>query len=199
MEIYLERAALFKAHERYAGFRAAAREATEAVAWAWLLEAERDIESLELTEIDDMALEDWRHFWPPRHPGAHYDGNYPWHDIMSQLRANPRRLDLAMWANERLCGLCAGATSKNKANVSIHFLERYHGPNPMAGFVLHIAVHFAESYARVLGEAYPTVRGRQRLTVRSPTHGALPTYESLGFRLVERGGKARFCEREVGN
>ena len=177
------------AHERYDGYRDEARAAVRERAFRWLLGAGRDVQDLRLTDIDDAALAFWEWFWRPCHPGVHYDGDFPWDAIVDQIRTTPRRLELAIWADGTLCGLCAGMASKNASHVAIRFLERFHGDNPVRGFVMPIAVAYAEAYAIVLG--------RRELKIRNPTEGATPSYEELGFRLVTPRKCRHYLAREV--
>lgn len=182
-----EREAYFAAHERYTGFQDQAREVTEQIAreWAW----DRGIWSLRLAQIDDRALTYWDTRWHGFHPGPHYDGNFPWEAIRRQIQSTPRRFDLAIWANNVLCGLCAGMAGKKKNHVAINFLERFHGPNPLEGLIAPISVECARAYAIILGA--------RLLKLRSPTDGALPTYEALGFQLVNPRKIVRYCQRKV--
>jgi hypothetical protein len=124
------------AHERCAGYRGEAYAATAETVREWLHADGCDVRSLELSEIDETALECWEIAWPRFHPGAHYDGNFPWRAIAQQIRPTPRRFDLAIWADFGLCGLCAGMASKNGAHVAINFIERFHGPNPLKGLIV---------------------------------------------------------------
>jgi hypothetical protein len=183
-----EREQYFAAHERYSGYRDAARDATEAVAWEIALDDLRPVRSLRLTEIDGAALGFWEASWRV-YPSPHLQGNFPWPRIMRQIHTTPRRLDLAIWGNDILCGLCAGMSARSKRHVSIRFLESFHGPNPLRGLIAAISVDFAEAYAQILGA--------RSLKLLDPAAGALPQYERLGFRLVRRGRVAPCCEREV--
>jgi hypothetical protein len=177
------------AHERYAGYRGEAYAATAETVREWLHADGRDVRSLELSEIDETALECWEIAWPRFHPGAHYDGNFPWRAIAQQIRPTPRRFDLAIWLDFGLCGLCAGMASKNDAHVAINFIERFHGPNPLKGLIVPIAVECADAYAYILG--------KRTLKVRNPLDGVLPTYEALGFELVRPRKVAPYCVRGV--
>ena len=183
-----ERRRYFNAHERYSGYQDAAREAVEPIAWEMVLDELRPVRSLRLTEIDDIALGFWDMHWRAC-PSPYPDGDFPWWRIMRQIRSTPRRLDLAIWADHALCGLCAGMAAKSKRHVAIRFLENFHGPNPLRGLVAAIAVECAEAYAHVLGA--------QCLKIRNPADGALPRYEALGFRLVRARRVAPYCQREV--
>lgn len=148
----------------------------------------RPVHSLHLTEIDGAALGFWDRYWSS-FPSPHPKGNFPWWRIMRQIRTTPKRLDLAVWADDTLCGLCAGMAAKSKRHVAISFLESFHGPNPLKGLVAAIAVECAEAYAQILGARW--------LKIRNPAAGALPRYEALGFRLVRPLRLAPYCEREV--
>jgi hypothetical protein len=127
--------------------------------------------------------------WAAAHPGAGYDGNFPWDRIAAQVRSTPRHLSLAIWGNERLCGLAAGTASCGADNVTIRFLERFHGDNPLQGLILPLAAEAAEAYAVVLG--------KRRVKIKNPTQGATSWYIRNGFVLDKRIAGAPYLAREV--
>lgn len=183
-----ERRRYFDAHERYGGFQDAVREMVEPIAHEMMLDEMRPVRLLRLTAIDEAALGFWDNYWRA-HPSPHAEGDFPWGQIMRQIRTTPRRLDVAIWADNTLCGLCAGMAAKTKRDVAIRFLETFHGPNPLRGLIVPIAVECAAAYAQILGA--------RRLKIRNPADGALPKYEAIGFRLVSPRRVAPYCEREV--
>ncbi|MBO4227569.1 hypothetical protein [Bradyrhizobium neotropicale] len=100
---------------------------------------------------------------------------FPWRRIMGQTRPYYRRFELALWHGGNLYGLAVGRASRGPDNVTIHFLERAGGNNPFAGYFAQIALDAADRYAKLIG--------RQRVKLKNPASGLIPTWD---FRLQIR-------------
>jgi hypothetical protein len=62
-----------------------------------------------------------------------------------------RRFEVAIWNGETLLALAVGKPSRGDDNVTLHFLERLVGNNPVASYVALIVADMAENYAKLLG------------------------------------------------
>lgn len=178
------------AHDRYRAFREAAyNDVQDRLERHIRNDPKRFILGLRLVEIDDWAIHEWRRVWRSCHPGEPYDGNFPWDEIFRQIRSTPRRFSLAICANGVLYGLAAGMASRGSDNVTIRFIERRFGSNPLAGLVAPIAIEAAEAYAMVLG--------RHRIKLRNPVEGVRQRYLENGFSLDRSLFGATYLSREV--
>ena len=178
----------WEANLRYEALRLAAREATRekvhlladdpiAVAAA----------NISLTEISEVALRQWSERWTA-HPCPH-GGNFDWPRLRAEFRPYINRFEVAVWAFGTLCGMALGRPSSGRDNLTLHFLERYWGENPLAGSVASIVFDAADNYARVLG--------RQWLKIKNPFSGAIPRYERLGFSVAQGIGQHTYYAREI--
>ena len=61
--------------------------------------------------------------------------------------------------------------------LTLHFVERLQGDNPLAGYTLTIVVDAADNFAKVIG--------RQRVKIKDPDPGTIVRYKKLGFSLAE--------------
>jgi hypothetical protein len=98
-------------------------------------------------------------------------------------------LSVAIWADGHLCGMAAGMASCGTDNVTLKFVERLFGDNPLRGLIVPIALEVAEAYAVALG--------KRRLQLRNPLPGALPWYAEQGFSLDQGIGGATYMARKV--
>ncbi|WP_029002586.1 hypothetical protein [Azorhizobium doebereinerae] len=114
---------------------------------------------------------------------------FPWRKLVGQNRPYLRRFELAVWYRDNLAALAIGRASRGPDNVTIHFVERSGGANPLAGWVALFAVEAADSYAKVIG--------RQRVKLKAPLAGVLPRYQAMGFRLAETINGATYYDRRV--
>jgi hypothetical protein len=182
--------AYFEAHQRYEGYRRAAYEEAHAVIWPRVCAEQRwSIGRLELREIDMAALNAWQSEWRACHPGSKFDGDFPWDSIFRQIRNTPRHFSVSMWADGSLCGMAAGMASRGTDNVTLRFVERRFGYNPLQGLVLPLAIESAEAYAVVLG--------RRRLKLRNPLQGVMRWYDENGFSLDKTIAGATYMSRGV--
>jgi hypothetical protein len=144
------------------------------------------LRGLELTVIDEFALNWWRKVWR-RKPSP---GNFDWDTIVAHFTRNDvDRFEVAIWLENRLLGLGIGRPSKGDDNLTLHFVERYWGHNPLRGWVAQIVTDAADDYATVLG--------KKRLKLKDVAPAAVATYEALGFALAERTKYATYYARNV--
>ncbi|KRR21926.1 hypothetical protein [Bradyrhizobium retamae] len=118
-----------------------------------------------LRAIDDAAI------------AAAASWEFQWRRIMGQTRPFFRRFEAALWCNGNLYGLVVGRASRGPDNVTVHYLERAANDNPFAGFFAQIAVDAADNYAKLIG--------RQRVKLKNPVAGVIPTYQAMNFSIAE--------------
>lgn len=87
--------------------------------------------------------------------------------------------------------MVAGMASRGSGseNVTIRFVERFFGHNPLAGLIFPVATEAAEAYA--------VASGRQKVKIKAPVAGAVPWYEANGFRRDRRIAGVDYLSREV--
>lgn len=145
-----------------------------------------DASLVDIAGIDPKAINAWQGDWPmsPLH-----DANFPWDKIISWARKRPRRIEVAIWYNQTLCGLAIGRGSKGTGSLVMQFIESRPGAHPMRGYVALIALVVADQFASYLGNRY--------VKLRNPNAGAIPRYEALGFRKDQSVNGSRYHSREV--
>lgn len=169
----------WEAAERYEGYRVAARDATlRAIHELRLHDLVGD--RLSLTGIGDSELAHWQH-WPVRH--------FDWPGIVADFRPFLNRFEVAIWKDGALLALAIGRPSDGPDNVTMHFLERRWGDNPIKGWVAEIATDAADNYARVLD--------KQWLKLKNPVREAISKYESIGFELAPAIKGNTYYRRQV--
>lgn len=169
----------WKAAARYEGYRTAAREATvDAIVTLGLgdLVGRR----FSLTGIGAYELTDWQ-TWPVKH--------FEWQEVVDDFRPYLKRFEIAIWQNAKLLGMAIGRPSDGPDNVTLHFLERRWGENPLKGWIAEIATDATDNYARILG--------KQWVRLKNPIKEAIPKYESLGFQLAKPIGGNTYYRRQV--
>ena len=152
---------------------------------------------LRLLPINDDALQQAEELWTlPPLAQADRPPVFDWRKIYQQVRASPRRFDMAIWNGSLLCGLMVGKAFRGKmnqhvdSNVTIRFLQSAPpAVNVLRGNIALIAIEAAENYATVLGKRY--------VYVKSPLHEVMTLYTGLGFRVANRQAKGLYMVREV--
>lgn len=176
------------AHMRYTKIRAALYE----TALPRIQELLRRRQSLadpalvRLTPINAEALNAWYGDWPE---SPHPDANFPWPELAAKFRKCPRRFEVAVWHGDTLCGLCLGIPSRGMGSLTIRWLEGRPYAHPLRGYVALVALSLADQFADYLGNTW--------VRLKNPNSGAIPKYESLGFRAVKPIEGARYHAREV--
>lgn len=99
---------------------------------------------------------------------------YPWECILDWKRKDARGLDLAIWYEEELCGLCYATPRESTIRIKIVLLQGYtRNTPPLQGWIAPIALRATELYARMLG--------CDEIEVQEPDPGAISYYQKLGF------------------
>ncbi|MNV64514.1 hypothetical protein D3C71_1571610 [compost metagenome] len=121
---------------------------------------------LRLDPITIDAINSW-HLWEGVNP-------YPWESIPDWKRKDARGFDLAIWYEEKLCGLCYATPRESTICIKIVLLQGYtRNTLPLRGWIAPIALRATELYARMLG--------CDEIEVQEPDPGAIPYYRKLGF------------------
>lgn len=99
---------------------------------------------------------------------------YPWENIPDWKRKDARGFDLAIWYEEKLCGLCYATPRESTICIKIVLLQGYtKNTLTLRGWIAPIALRATELYARMLG--------CDEIEVQEPDPGALSYYQKLGF------------------
>lgn len=136
--------------------------------------------SPELVRFDtiDTAAMDAYNEWPSPVAG------YPWESVHDWKQRDSKGLDLALWYDTQLCGLCYATPRGSKLTITIILLERSAGPgNPLQGLVMAMMVFTILTYAEILG--------CKEIEVQDPDPGAVEHYEEQGFEVQGAGKKLR--------
>lgn len=142
-----------------------------------------------LDDIGENALRFWREEWLSAPPPLDLGGGFAWDDIADWLQRHSDRFEVAIWYHSTLCGLAGGLPSEGSDNLTIHFLERFFGENPLAKSIASLVMDAADSYARLLR--------KRRLKLKNPLSGTERIYRALGFELAETINNNTYYAREV--
>jgi len=158
------------AEERYRAIRQQARNTVQSE----LQEISgQDIRLTEITESALEAVDRWR-LAPTARAG------WSWRREVLKFRRRPRRVEVAMWHTQTLCGLALGRISDKCVIATIHYIESNPEGNPLAGAV----VPYITRYLQVL--AYGL--GCKEVSIEQPVEALVPYYTSMGFtKLVTKG------------
>ncbi|MFV0574027.1 MAG: hypothetical protein ACK5NC_01175 [Vibrio sp.] len=119
---------------------------------AALAQTKNDFEELEpdfighidLTEINEDALRFQEQWEIPLNRQIGWN----WRQVRNQYRRNHMtRIELAIWHDGELCGLMIGKASYGRLIVKINYIQGGQFENPLKGFVVPIASHYAELFA----------------------------------------------------
>ena len=98
------------------------------------------------------------------------------------MKRRPRRVEVALWYGETLCGLALGRISNNRVVATIHLVESNPAGNPLGGSVV--------PYLALFLEAIGVIAGCKDVSIEQPVKDLVHYYESLGFtKKVTKGSK----------
>lgn len=170
-----------EAVERYERLRSIARDVTSEN----LAEIYQDHSSIRLSGIDSDALQSsnsWLDLECSR-PRA----EWCWNEASKLYRKSyPKRFELSIWYDGKLCGLSYGRPSFAKSRMRIELIEGApRAGNPLGPRrVVPITIMNATAYAGVLGA--------KELRIMQPAKPLIGYYESLDFTYVESTGAEHF-------
>ncbi len=169
------------AHQRYEQLRSIARDVTaESLSGSY-----QDHASIELAGIDSEALKasaGWLDMECSR-PRA----GWSWQEAAKEYRKSfPKRFELSIWYNGKLCGLSYGRPSAGKARMRVELIEGApRSGNPLGPRrVVPITIMNATAYAGILGA--------KELRIMRPSKPLISYYESLDFEYVPSTGAEHF-------
>ncbi|MGF7243939.1 hypothetical protein ABIC11_004395 [Pseudomonas oryzihabitans] len=157
--------------EKYRALAEVAREeAVETVAAKpWIVHHKLDPALLRFGRVNQKALAALQE-WEPRR----YDFNW------EKKHNHARAIDLSLWYDDRLYGLCFATAKHSKLRIKWTLLEGHPDTNhPLRGYVATLMLIALESYA--VGIGVPMILIPEALA------GAIPTYRELGFDYNSKG------------
>ncbi|MDD0967491.1 MULTISPECIES: hypothetical protein [Pseudomonas] len=130
-----------------------------------------DLSKVRFETIDSLALSAFE-CWESPH--------FSWEEVIGWKAREPLALDIAIWFESELCGLCFANPNKSRQRIRIVRLEgRPRETHPLKNRVVPLSVLAIEQYARIIGSSL--------IEAQEPFQGAIPIYEQLGFGLDNEG------------
>ncbi|KPW15841.1 hypothetical protein [Pseudomonas syringae] len=128
-----------------------------------------DFGLVRFTSINEAALSQFSEW------NSEYD--FPWHDAPEVIQKDPRHLDLALWYDDLLCGLCFATPSGKRTKVRIMLLEGMprlpYGPHPLKQRVIGLCVLAVSQYCKIIGATL--------IEVDKPLQNAILAYQQNDF------------------
>ncbi len=137
-----------------------------------------------LTDIDSNAFAQaaaWRLTYEQTGKVDRMPG-WSWQVQYFKLRYTARRVELAIWSGETLCGLTLGEISRGRLHAKILFLEGSPLFHPLKGEVAPIATRFLYLLA--------ALAGCSEAVIDSPFPELIEYYKRLGFTTEQKRGKS---------
>jgi len=102
------------------------------------------------------------------------DPHFSWHDVVEWKAKEPMALDLSIWFEEQLCGLCFANPNKSRQRIRIVRLEGRPGK-------VHLLKRRIATLSILAIEHYAVILGSRFIEVQEPLTGAIPIYQQHGF------------------
>ncbi|MGH8385931.1 MAG: N-acetyltransferase [Pseudomonas sp.] len=100
---------------------------------------------------------------------------YPWERIPDWKCKDDKGLDLAIWYEQKLCGLCYATPRKSTICIKIILLQGHPDrSHPLRGWIAPMALFATDAYARILG--------CNEIEIQDPDTNVVPYYQDLGFQ-----------------
>ncbi|NKI46363.1 hypothetical protein HFV06_08500 [Pseudomonas fluorescens] len=107
---------------------------------------------------------------------------WDWRQILHKFRKKPKRIDVAFYSQEILCGLMTAGISRGRVCVNIRYVEANPDPtHPLKGSFLFVALRQAELFA--------SFSNCKLVSVSQPDPALVRSYKSFGYELVESDRK----------
>jgi hypothetical protein len=121
----------------------------------------------------------------------HWDNPYfTWGDVVEWKAREHRSLDIAIWFDKELCGLCFANPNNSRRRLRIVRLEgRPSATHPLKKRIGTLAMLVIERYAKLVGS--------ELLEIQEPLKGAVSTYNKLGFSFDKDGRLVKTLENPV--
>ena len=124
-----------------------------------------DVDRVRLTPISSVAI-DGSYNWG--------ETEFNWEDVAKWKTKWPKGIDIALWFDQELCGMCYANPRDSKITIKIILLEgKPDKTHPLKGYVLPIFLTAIDAYARMLGCHF--------IEIQEPSADCIPWYEENGF------------------
>jgi len=137
-----------------------------------------------LTNITPDALEiavDWDYIYSCLEK-THHKPAWDWVKELKKFRRRPRRVELAIWCEQQLCGLALGRISDRCIVATIHLIEANPDDHPLKGKIIPVATRYLEVLATSL-------KARE-ISIEQPIPDLIEYYKSIGFdHEIKKGRK----------
>lgn len=160
-----------RTHLRYQLYRSRARNLAGVSTAKLQEEMERvgptvlDLSRVRFEPIDTQALNACEHWDEP---------HFSWHEVVGWKAKEPLALDLSIWFDEHLCGLCFANQNKSRQRIRIVRMEgRPRHVHPLKKRIATLSIMVIQHYATIIGSRF--------IEVQEPLKGAIPTYQQHGF------------------
>lgn len=113
---------------------------------------------------------------------AYWDSEtlFPWKQVLNWKTRDKKSFDISIWFGSELCGMCFATPRRSAIRITVILLEgKPEKSHPLKGFVMPLAMTAVSAYARTLG--------LQLIEIEKPSHGAIPSYQALGFHFDAQG------------
>lgn len=118
------------------------------------------------------------------------DPIFSWEDVVVWKAREPLSLDIAIWFEQELCGLCFANPNNSRQRIRIVRLEGKPGKaHPLKNRIAALALLAIDEFARIIGS--------QVIEVQEPMPGAIPVFQQLGFTFDVQGRLVLPVESEV--
>ncbi|MGW8465291.1 hypothetical protein [Pseudomonas sp. CLCA07] len=121
-----------------------------------------DLSKVRFEAINVQALKAWE-LWQ--------DPHFAWNEVVGWKASEPLALDLAIWFDEELCGLCFANPNNSRQRIRIVRLEGRPGEDhPLKKRIASLAILVVEQYAKIIGSRFHRSSGAvERCNFHLPT------------------------------
>ncbi|MGG7554935.1 hypothetical protein [Pseudomonas sp. ES3] len=118
------------------------------------------------------------------------DPHFSWGEVVRWKAREPLALDLAIWFDEVLCGLCFANPNNSRQRIRIVRLEGCPGGvHALKNRIAPLAILVIEQYAQIIGSRF--------IEVQEPLEGAISIDQQLGFYFDAEGRLVKALESLV--
>lgn len=147
----------------------------------WLGPDFLDVSKVRFEPIDSKALSAWER-WDDLH--------FSWREVVGWKAKEPLALDLSIWFDEQLCGLCFANPNKSRQRIRIVRLEgRPKAAHPLKKRIATLSIMVIQHYATIIGSRF--------IEVQEPLKGAIPIYQKHGFYFDTERRLVKVVESQV--